>query len=36
MFIPKDDGGLDRYAVGTIEAGNNVAGRGIEAEGVHG
>jgi hypothetical protein len=36
VFVPKDDGGLERLAVKTIEASNSLAGRGVEAEWEHG
>jgi hypothetical protein len=35
VFTPKDNRGLNRCAAETIEAGNNFAGRGEEAEGEH-
>jgi hypothetical protein len=36
VFIPKDDGRLDRCAIETIEAGDDVASGSEKTEGEHG
>jgi hypothetical protein len=35
VFVPQHDGPLHRCAIHTIEAGNCIAGGGVELEGEH-